>query len=133
MQDLELLLEINERLKRIERKQKTKTAFKTVFVILLIAVIAFGVYKAAPVYKSAVDMVEKIQQVKPQLDGIIDTIGALDANVLESAAEKLNSVDFEGISSVVEKIKGIDIDSINSMVQKVDSFFNSLGSFGSIF
>lgn len=127
MQDLEIILEINERIKRLERRQKSAAVRRTLFTIILIAVIAFLCWYFYPKYMLLKSDIAEFERIKPQIAAVAETVGKIDPEELRAANEKIKDIDFEALSEAADKINSIDLDSAIEAVNGIKSAFGELG------
>ena len=116
--DNELLWEINDRLIRIERAGKISRTVKLVFVLLLIAAIAFAAVRLEPVIHEIEDMFTEFQELEQQFRGIADAVDELGIDRIKEFAENVQS---------------IDMDALNSAVSSISSVLDKFSSFGNLF
>lgn len=125
LSELELLRDIQERLTRIEKRQKAHKRRGVIVFFVILSVIAllawFAVPRVLTMYSQYNDIMTKIDSISKALDNVdLDAIGKM--------FNSLSSIDFDELKEqlaqlqeVVDNIKFLDIEALNGAVEKMDT------------
>lgn len=127
--DREMLEEINERLIRIEKRQRIESIRRWVtlgiVIVLIVALAAFIVPKVMTVMNDYNELMETIEGYKKVIDSM--SLEDIDFSGLESAANALNDIDFGHITEIIKQLEEIDFDGLTEAVNRITSVTNSIG------
>ncbi len=122
----QLLKEINEKLDRIEKRQRieqTALMIKFAAAVLIIAVLLIifvpKINAMISTYRAAV---AKLEEIDNSLKGI-------DLSAVSDTFRKFGEIDFDGLKTVSEKLKNFDFDALESVISKTSGVFSKVGGF----
>lgn len=122
--DRELLLEVNEKLDRIEARQKRRGVALWIAAVAVILVIALLLVFFVPKYqafKAQYDAVaETVEQLRTVLEGI-------DLSGLTSAAEFLSSMDYTKLQELAGLLDTLDTGKLSEQLAEVTEMIDQLG------
>ena len=122
--DREILLEVNEKLDRIEARQKRRGVALWIAAVAVILVIALLLVFFVPKYqafKAQYDAVaETVEQLRTVLEGI-------DLSGLTSAAEFLSSMDYSKLQELAGLLDTLDTGRLSEQLAEMTEMIDQLG------
>lgn len=135
-EDSKLLREINERLIRVERRQKTERTVRLIVVFLVIAAILAVVLLFGSRISNAMNeiraMAEKVEAIASAFEGVdLEKF----KQTVQTLSEKFDEIDINELETALDHLKSIDLSGISSAIERINEFMSSLGnfSFGGLF
>lgn len=122
----QLLKEINEKLDRIEKRQKmeqTALIIKFAAVVLLIAVLLI-------IFVPKINaLISQYRAATAKLEEIEGALKGIDLSAMRETFRKVGEIDLDGLKTVSEKLKNFDFDALENMVSKASGLFSKVGGF----
>ena len=135
-EDSKLLREINERLIRMERRQKTEQTVRLIVTFLVIAAILAVVLLFGSKITNAMN---EIRALADKVEAFASAFEDVDLEkfkqTVQTLSEKFDEIDISELETALDHLKSIDLSGISSAIERINEFMSSLGnfSFGGLF